>query len=236
MLWANNETGVIFPVEKIAALTSKKNAPLHIDASQAVGKIPIDLTTLPIQYLSLAGHKIYAPKGIGALYVHRHAFFTPLFLGSQENTRRGGTENVASCVALGKAATLAQTFLPLEMPREQALRDYLEKELLEKFDGVSLNGKKTNRLLSTSNLTFKGIQAAEALLLFDQEGLCCSAGSACHTKSKTPSHVLTAMERTPAEARASLRFSLGRFTTEEEINRALEIIPRVVRKLRKMGP
>ena len=234
LLWANNETGVIFPIEKITEITKKKNIPLHVDASQAVGKIPIDLTTLPIEYLSLSGHKIYAPKGIGALYVHRHAFFTPLFLGSQENARRGGTENVASCVALGKAASLAQTFLPLEMPREGALRDHLEKELLEKIEGISLNGEKTNRLLSTSNLSFKGIQAAEALLLFDQEGLCSSAGSACHTKSKTPSHVLTAMKRTPAEARASVRFSLGRFTTEEEVNRALEIIPRVVRKLKKM--
>jgi cysteine desulfurase len=164
--------------------------------------------------------------------VHRHTFYNPLFPGSQENGRRGGTENIPTIVALGKAAELAQQLLPTEMAREAALRDYLEEELFKKINGVSLNGEKIKRLCNTSNLSFTGIQAAEALLLLDREGLCCSAGSACNTKSKTPSHVLTAMGCTSAEARSSLRFSLGRFTTREEIDRALEIIPRVVKKLR----
>ncbi|MFZ4116265.1 MAG: cysteine desulfurase family protein [Chthoniobacterales bacterium] len=232
LLWANNESGVIFPIEKIAAIAQQKKVPLHLDAVQAVGKIPIDLATFSVDYLSLAGHKFYAPKGIGALYVHRHAFYTPLFPGSQEHGRRGGTENIPAIVALGKAAELALQLLSTEMTREAALRDSLEEELFKKIDSIFLNGEKTNRLSNTSNFSFTGIQAAEALLLLDQEGVCCSAGSACNTKSKTPSHVLTAMRLTLAEARSSLRFSLGRFTTQEEIDRVLEIIPRVVKKLR----
>jgi len=232
LLWANNETGVIFPIEKIAEITHRKNLSLHLDAVQAVGKIPINLATLPVDYLSLSGHKIYAPKGIGALYVHRHACYQPLFPGSQENARRGGTENVASCVALGKAAALAQDLLMTEMPRESSLRDYLEEEIIKKIPHVSRNGEKNNRLANTSNLTFEGIEAAQALLLFDQAGLCASAGSACNTKSKHPSHVLAAMGRTPQEAASSLRFSLGRFTTQEEIDHALNIIVPVITKLR----
>ncbi|MDH4470553.1 MAG: aminotransferase class V-fold PLP-dependent enzyme [Verrucomicrobiae bacterium] len=236
LIWANNETGVIFPIEKIIEITQRKKVTLHLDAVQAIGKIPIDLSKLPIDYLSLSGHKIYAPKGIGALYVHRHTLFRPLFPGSQENGRRGGTENVASCIALGKAAELAHQMLLHEMKRECALRDRLEKTLLEKIEGVSLNGVKKNRLSNTSNLCFHGIQAVEALLLLDLEGLCCSAGSACNTKSKTPSHVLSAMGLTHDEVSSSLRFSVGRFSTEEEIDHALNIIPRVVQKLRELAP
>lgn len=230
LLWANNETGVIFPIEEIAEITKRKQTSLHLDAVQAVGKIPIDLARVPVDYLSLSGHKIYAPKGIGALYVHRHAFYKSLFPGSQENGRRGGTENVAACVALGKAATLAKELLPIEMSREGHLRDYLEEEIHKKLTGVTLNGGE-NRLANTSNLRFKGIRAAEALLLFDQAGLCASAGSACNTKSKTSSHVLSAMGQTPEEASASIRFSLGRFTTKEEIDAALTIISNVIKKL-----
>ncbi|MCF7729613.1 MAG: aminotransferase class V-fold PLP-dependent enzyme [Chthoniobacterales bacterium] len=235
LIWANNETGVIFPIEKIIEITQRKKVTLHFDAVQAIGKIPIDLSTLPIDYLSLSGHKIYAPKGIGALYVHRHTLFTPLFPGSQENGRRAGTENVASCIALGKAAELAHQMLPLEMKRQCALRDRFEKTLLEKMEGVSLHGEKRNRLSNTSNLCFRGIQAVEALLLLDQEGLCCSSGSACNTKLKTPSHVLSAMGLTRDEVNSSLRFSIGRFSTEEEIDHALNIIPRVVQKLRELA-
>lgn len=234
LLWGNNETGVLFPIEEIAAIVASKKSTLHIDAVQAVGKIPINLASTPIHYLSLSGHKIYAPKGIGALYVHRHAFYRPLLLGSQENERRGGTENVASIVALGKAAELASFYLAEEAARETKLRLRLEEELVRSLKKVQLNGNKTACLPNTSNFTFEGIQAAEALLLLDREGLYCSAGSACNTTSQTPSPVLNAMGRTSVEARASLRISLGRFTTEEEIDRTLEIIPRIIKKLRSL--
>lgn len=232
LLWANNETGVIFPIEKIAAITKQKNITLHVDAVQAVGKIPINLRAIEIQYLSLSGHKICAPKGVGALYIHRHLRYTRLLRGHQEERRRGGTENVASIVGLGEACQRASERLAGEIPRQAALRDYFEQSLLNDLVDVQRNGKLEYRLVNTSNLTFHGIEAESALMLLDQEGLCCSIGSACSSGSKNPSHVLTAMGLSPAEARASLRFSLGCFTTEAEINRALEIIPRVITKLR----
>jgi cysteine desulfurase len=232
LLWGNNETGVLFPMEKIAAIAAAKNVLLHIDAVQVVGKIPINLATLPISYLSLSGHKIYAPKGIGALYVHRHAPYKAFLQGSQEEGRRGGTENVASIVALGEAARVARKVLSNEFLREAALRDRLEAGLCSKIENVWIDGVKAERLPNTSHLTFEGIDAATALLLLDEQGLYCSAGSACNTASRDPSPVLTAMGRSRKEASAGLRFSLGRFTTEEEIDSALEIIPRVIEKLR----
>jgi cysteine desulfurase len=236
LLWANNETGILFPVEEIAAITKRKKVPLHLDAVQAAGKVPINLETLGAQYVSLSAHKLYAPKGIGALYLNRKARYTPLLRGSQEETRRGGTQNVASIVAFGKAAELATAALLTAPEHIAALRDRFEQTLLSTIQGVRRNGASEPRLPNTSNLTFSGIEAESALLLFDQEGLCCSAGSACSSGSINPSHVLTAMGVTRDEARASLRFSFGRTTTEEEIDRALEIIPRVVAKLRSAQP
>jgi cysteine desulfurase len=236
LLWANNETGILFPVEEIAAITKRKKVPLHLDAVQAAGKVPINLETLGAQYVSLSAHKLYAPKGIGALYLNRKARYTPLLRGSQEETRRGGTQNVASIVAFGKAAELATAALLTAPEHIAALRDRFEQTLLSTIQGVRRNGAAEPRLPNTSNLTFSGIEAESALLLFDQEGLCCSAGSACSSGSINPSHVLTAMGVTRDEARASLRFSFGRTTTEEEIDRALEIIPRVVAKLRSAQP
>lgn len=233
LLWGNNETGVLFPMEKIASLAAAKNVPLHVDAVQVVGKIPINLETLPISYLSLSGHKIYAPKGVGALYVHRHAPHKALFQGSQEEGRRGGTENVASIVALGEAAKVAQQLLVKEVAREAALRDRLEEGLVSRIKNVRVNGAKKERLPNTSHLTFEGIDGAAALMLLDQEGISCSAGSACNTASRDPSSVLTAMGRSRKEALAGLRFSVGRFTTKAEIDKALEIIPRVIEKLRR---
>jgi len=236
LLWANNETGLLFPVEEIAAITKRKKVPLHLDAVQAAGKVPINLETVGAQYVSLSAHKLYAPKGAGALYLNRKARYTPLLRGSQEETRRGGTQNVASIVAFGKAAELATAAL-LTAPKHIAtLRDRFEQTLLSTIQGVRRNGAAEPRLPNTSNLTFSGIEAESALLLFDQEGLCCSAGSACSSGSINPSHVLTAMGVTRDEARASLRFSLGRTTTEAEIDRALEIIPRVITKLRATQP
>ncbi len=235
LLLANNETGVIFPIEKIAAIAAEKNIPLHVDAVQAAGKIPIDLQSVPISYLSLSGHKIYAPKGVGALYVHRHASYSPLLYGSQEGARRGGTENVASIVAFGHAAMMAQEKLLAESLRLTALRNDFEKRVMSFVSHVSLNGSNAPRLSNTSSLTFDGIEAAAALFLFDKENLYCSAGSACNTQSRTPSHVLSAMGLALQEARATLRFSFGRFTTDTEIDQALDVIPNVITKLRALS-
>jgi cysteine desulfurase len=236
LLWANNETGVIFPVEEIAAISARKKVPLHLDAVQAAGKVPINLSELVAQYVSLSAHKLYAPKGVGALYVNRRARYTPLLRGSQEESKRGGTQNVASIVAFGKAAELAQAHLLASAERIGSLRDRFEKTILATIDGVRRNGTDEPRLPNTSNLTFAGIEAETALLLFDKERLCCSAGSACSSGSINPSHVLTAMGVTREEARASLRFSLGRTTTDNDIDHALEIINHTVAKLRAERP
>ena len=236
LLWANNETGVLFPIEKIASMALEKKVPLHLDAVQAAGKVTIDLSKLNVQYVSLSAHKLYAPKGVGALYVNKRARYTPLLRGSQEDGRRGGTQNVASIVAFGKAAELALTQLPSSPDRIRTLRDRFEDTLLSSIEGARRNGAASPRLPNTSNLTFPGIEAETALLLFDKEGLCCSAGSACSSGSINPSHVLTAMGVTRDEARASLRFSFGRTTTEADIDRALEIIPRIIAKLRAQLP
>jgi cysteine desulfurase len=222
LLWANNETGILFPVEEIAAITRSKKVPLHLDAVQAAGKVPINLEALGAQYVSLSAHKLYAPKGAGALYVNRRARYTPLLRGSQEETRRGGTQNVASIVAFGKAAELALAAMTTAPERIAALRNRFEQTLLSTIEGVRRNGTEEPRLPNTSNLSFSGIEA--------------EAGSACSSGSINPSHVLTAMGVTRDEARASLRFSLGRTTTEVEIDRALEIITRVVAKLRAALP
>lgn len=236
LLWANNETGILFPIQEIAAITARKKVPLHLDAVQAAGKVPINLEELGAQYVSLSAHKLYAPKGVGALYVNRRARYTPLLRGSQEESKRGGTQNVASIIAFGKAAELARNNLQSAADRIAKLRNRFEQTLLSSVEGVRRNGADEPRLPNTSNLTFSGIDAETALLLFDKEGLCCSAGSACSSGSINPSHVLTAMGVSRNEARASLRFSLGRTTTEAEIDRALEIIPRVIAKLHAAKP
>jgi cysteine desulfurase len=236
LLWANNETGVIFPVEEIAAIAARKKIPLHLDAVQAAGKVRINLSELGVQYVSLSAHKLYAPKGVGALYVNRRARYTPLLRGSQEESKRGGTQNVASIVAFGKAAELAQAHLLASAERITRLRDRFEKTILSTIDGVRRNGTDEPRLPNTSNLSFTGIEAETALLLFDKEGLCCSAGSACSSGSINPSHVLTAMGVTRDEARSSLRFSLGRTTMDADIDHAIEIINRTVAKLRAEQP
>jgi len=236
LLWANNETGVLFPIEEIVSITTRRKVPLHLDAVQAAGKVPINLEELNVQYASLSAHKLYAPKGVGALYVNRRARYTPLFRGSQEESKRGGTQNVASIIAFGKAAELAQAHLLMAAERTGKLRDRFEQTLITTIEGTRRNGTDEPRLPNTSNLSFTGIEAETALLLFDKEGLCCSAGSACSSGSINPSHVLTAMGVTRDEARASLRFSFGRTTTDAEIDRALEIIPRIIAKLRAAQP
>ena len=234
LLWANNETGVLFPVNEIAAIAQKKKTLLHIDAVQAFGKLPLSLEGSGIHFVSLSGHKLYAPKGVGGLYVSRRVKFTPLLRGSQENARRGGTQNVASIVAFGRAAELAHAHLG--DPALASLRDSLESHLIKTVPGSSVNGDPVHRLPNTTNISFDGIESEGALILLDEQGICCSAGSACTSGSVNPSHVLKAMGLSNDKARASLRFSLGRFTTAVDVEKVCVAIPRVIAKLRDLSP
>src|SRR6266480_3504011 len=234
MMWANNETGVLFPVEKIAEICREKGVLFHTDAVQATGKIPVRLRDTPINFLSLSAHKFHGPKGVGALYVNRRTRFHPLIAGGgQENGRRGGTENVASIVGLGTAAELAAKYFAEGKFNIRSMRDRFEKSVLETVSGASVNGADAARLSNTSSLSFEGIESSAALLLLDRQGICCSAGSACRTGSQEASHVLRAMNPTGDDARRSLRFSLGRFNTEAQIDRAIEVVPKVIEKLRQ---
>ena len=238
VMWANNETGVLFPVAEVAALARARGAFFHTDAVQAVGKIPINLRATPdIQFLSLAGHKLHAPKGVGALYVNRRVRWTPYLIGgSQENGRRAGTENVASIIALGKAAELAGAAMEDENTRVRALRDRFERGILETVPGTEINGDPSERLPNTANLFFPEIDGEGMLVLLDKAGLCASAGSACTAGSLHPSHVLTAMGFPSERARGSLRFSFSRFNTEEQIDRGLEVVQHAIERLRAMRP
>lgn len=233
VMWANNETGVLFPLERIAHVCSEHYVPLHVDAVQAVGKIAIDLSRVPITFLSLSGHKFHAPKGIGALYVRRGTKFTPFISGGhQEGGRRAGTENVASIVALGKAAELAAEYLGTESVNIRQLRDRLESTLLAALQNVVVNGDTTERLPNTSNVGFSGIEGDALLLMLGELGICASSGSACTSGSLEPSHVLQSM-RVPREVmHGSIRFSLSRYTTSEEIDIVTRQLPQIVGRLR----
>jgi cysteine desulfurase len=236
LMWANNETGVLFPIEEAAQICRNKGTIFHTDAVQAVGKIRIDLSRVPINFLSLSGHKLHAPKGVAALYVNRRTRFSPYFLGGgQENKRRGGTENTASIVAFGHAAELASAALNEEIGRVKALRDRFEEGMLETVSSVQINGDPTRRLPNTSNLAIEGVDSEGMLMLLDQRGICCSAGSACTAGSLEPSHVLKAMGFSSDRARGSLRFSFSRFNTKAEVEQALQIIPNAAEKLRSMS-
>ena len=235
VMWANNETGVIHPLQEVARICRSKGVFIHTDAVQAVGKMPIDLEVLPLHFLSLSGHKLHASKGVGALYVNRKARFQPLIVGGpQEGGRRAGTDNVASVVGLGKAAELAQATMEEENSRIRAMRDRFENALRGALEKVEVNGDPAMRLPNTSNLAFLGVDAQAILLKLDHEGVCCSLGSSCTTGAIEPSHVLRAMHMATERARSSLRFSFGRYNTEAELDKVLEIIPRVVRKLRQL--
>jgi cysteine desulfurase len=234
MMWANNETGVLFPVEKIAEICCRKGVLFHTDAVQAVGKIPVRLRDTAISFLSLSAHKFHGPKGVGAFYVNRRARFSPLIAGGgQENARRGGTENVASIVGLGKAAELAAKYPAPGKCSLGSMRDRFENAILETVSGSSVNGANALRIPNTSSLSFETIESSAALLLLDRHGICCSAGSACRTGSQEASHVLRAMNPKGDGARRSLRFSFGRFNTEAETDRAIEVLPKVIEKLRQ---
>jgi cysteine desulfurase len=236
LMWANNETGVLFPIEEAAEICRSKGTVFHTDAVQAVGKIEIDLRQVPINFLSLSGHKLHAPKGVAALYINRKTRFNPYLIGGgQENKKRGGTENTASIVALGKAAEIASSALREENTRVKALRDRFEQGLLDTVPSVQVNGHRIRRLPNTSNLAIEGIDSEGMLLLLDQKGICCSAGSACTAGALEPSHVLRAMGYSNERARGSLRFSFSRLNSEAEIDQALDIIPFAVEKLRSMN-
>src|SRR5438270_4214805 len=234
IMWANNETGVIFPIEKIAEICRQRGALFHSDAVQATGKIPMRLRDTAINFLSLSAHKFHGPKGVGALYINRRTRFRPLIAGgSQENGRRGGTENVASIVGLGKAAEQAAKYLEEGKCSIRSFRNRFEKSVLESVNGASVNGAGAPRIPNTSSFSFEGIESPAALLLLDRHGICCSAASACRTGSHDASHVLRAMNANGDSARRSLRFSFSRFNTEAEIDRAIEVIPKVIGKLRQ---
>jgi cysteine desulfurase len=233
MMWANNETGVLFPVQKVAEICRRKGVLFHTDAVQAVGKIPICLRETAINFLSLSAHKFHGPKGVGALYVNGRTRFRSFIAGGgQENGRRGGTENVAGIVGLGKAAELALKYLAEGKGSVRSMRDHFEKAVLETVNGASVNGAGALRIPNTSSFSFEGIESRSALLLLDRNRICCSAGSACRTGSQEASHVLRAMNPHGDGARRSLRFSFGRFNTEAEIDRAIEIVPKVIGELR----
>jgi cysteine desulfurase len=234
MIWANNETGVIAPVVPAAEIAHKKGVLFHSDAVQAAGKMPINLgDESPLAMLSLSGHKLHAPKGVGVLWASRHVRFSPVLIGGgQESGRRSGTENVASIVAFGKAAEVAAEALSNHvLDRITELRDAFEAELLLKLQGIEVNGDIDRRLANTSNLYFPGIDAEGLLILLDKAGVCCSPGSACSTGEVKPSRILTAMGHTAERARSSVRFSMSRLSTREEVGKGAELVVEAAKKL-----
>jgi cysteine desulfurase len=237
IMWANNETGTIFPVAELADLTHAAGALFHTDAVQVVGKLPIDVKATQIDFLSLSGHKLHGPKGIGALYIRKGVKYTPLIRGGhQERGRRGGTENVPGIIGLGKAAELAVGHLQEESGRVRRLRDRLEQSLVQRIGYCRVNGDHDNRLPNTSNIAFDHLDSEAILTNLDRAGIAASSGSACTAGSTMPSHVLKAM-RVPASAlQGVVRFSLSRETTSEEIDRVLETMPQIIQKLRAMSP
>ncbi|MBN2183051.1 MAG: cysteine desulfurase NifS [Sedimentisphaerales bacterium] len=237
IMYANNETGVIFPAEEIAALAAEKGVIFHTDAVQAVGKIPLDLKHSNIDMLSLSGHKLHGPKGVGVLFVRKGTRLSPFMLGGhQEAGKRAGTENVPGIVGLGKACELAQKNIKEENERVKKLRDKLEQAILEKCPDCRLNGDKDNRLPNTSNISFEYIEGEAILLMLDQYGICASSGSACTSGSLEPSHVLRAMGVPFTAAHGSIRFSLSRYNTGEEVNFVIYKIPAIINRLRELSP
>ena len=237
VMWANNETGVVFPIEEIAAICRSKGVLFHTDATQAPGKLKIDAHGLGLDMITLSAHKLHAPKGIGLLFIRRKVKFQPYLIGGhQERGKRGGTENVASIVGFGRAAELALDHLDDENTRVRALRDRLENTILGTIPNTIRTGAKEPRLPNTSNIAFESVEAEGILHLLDQLGICVSSGSACTTGSLDPSHVLTAMGMKPARARGCVRFSLGIYNTDEEVDYLLHHIPGVIARLRENSP
>lgn len=239
IMWANNETGIIFPIEKIGKIIKKKNpeTKFFVDGVQAAGKIKMDVQAAQIDALSISGHKFHAPKGIGALYVKAGTLFSPLIIGGhQERGKRAGTENVPYIVGIGKAAQLAQEGLEYEATEVKRLRDKLENGLLKKIFNARLNSSITNRVPNTSNIGFEYIEGELILLYLSDAGICASSGSACTSGSLEPSHVLRAMGIPFTSLHGSIRFSLSRYTTEREIDTVIEVVPAIIDKLVKISP
>jgi cysteine desulfurase len=236
IMWANNETGVLFPVERIAALCKSRHVPYHCDGTPAVGKIPVDVHALGIDAMSCASHKFHGPKGVGALYTRRGLRIRPLIIGGpQEHSHRGGTENVPGIVGMGKAAEIAKAALP-QMAHVATLRDRLERTILSTIENSRVNGRTDTRLPNTTNIGFSRLEAEAILLLLSEQGICASAGAACSSGSLEPSHVLQAMHIDPRTAHGAIRFSLSRYTTEADIDRALQTLPKVIDRLRAVLP
>jgi cysteine desulfurase len=237
IMYANNETGVVFPIEEIGAIVKEKGALFHTDAVQAVGKIPLDMARSTIDMLSLSGHKLHAPKGIGILYLRKGVPFRPFLVGGhQEKNRRSGTENTASIIALGKACELAGKHMEDENTRVKSMRDRLEKELLALIPNGRINGGKAERLPNTLSIALEFVEGEAILLLLSEHGICASSGSACTSGSLEPSHVLRAMGVPFTCAHGSIRFSLSRFTTDAEIDLVIRELPPIIRHLREMSP
>lgn len=237
IMWANNESGVIFPIDEISQIVKEHGIIFHTDAIQAVGKLPIDVRKVSVDMLSLSGHKIYAPKGVGALYLRKGTKFSPFLIGGhQEGGRRGGTENVASIIGLGKACELAWGHLDEQRTRVKALRDHLEKELLKRIPEAMINGDQEHRLPNTTSIGFEYVEGESILLMMDQFGICASSGSACTSGSLEPSHVLRAMGVPFTAAHGSIRFSLSIYNTPEEIDFIIDNLPPIIARLREMSP
>jgi len=237
LMWANNETGVIFPVEEAAAIAKAKGALFHTDAVQAVGKIPINMAESSIDMLSLSGHKLHAPKGIGVLYLRKGTPYRPFMVGGhQEKSRRAGTENTAAIIALGKACELAGKNMDIENGQVKVFRDRLEKTLMEIVPKARINGGAAERLPNTTSIAFEFVEGEAILLLLSEFGICASSGSACTSGSLEPSHVLRAMGVPFTCAHGSIRFSLSRYTTEEHVDTVIMELPPIISRLRQMSP
>jgi cysteine desulfurase len=237
IMWANNETGTIFPIERLAELAHEAGALFHTDAVQAVGKIAINVADSEIDMLSLSGHKLHAPKGIGALYVRRGVRLRPMLRGGhQERGRRAGTENAPSIIGLGKAAELALEYMSDEQTRVRALRDRLETGILQRVANCFVTGDVEHRLPNTANIAFEYIEGEGILLMLNKAGIAASSGSACTSGSLEPSHVLRAMKVPYTAAHGAIRFSFSRENTEEDVDRVIEAVPPIIAKLREMSP
>ncbi len=237
IMHANNETGVIFPIEEIGKIIKEKGALFHCDAVQAIGKIPVNLKNSHIDLLSMSGHKLHAPKGVGVLFIRKGVRIDPLMIGGhQEDNRRSGTENVPYIIGLGKACELAEGFVKQEQTEVRRLRDKLEKGIKDQLTHVVISGENSERLPNTSNVSFEYVEGEATLLLLDMAGIATSSGSACTTGSAEPSHVLQAMGIPPVTSRGTIRFSLSKYNTEDDVDYILEKLVPIIKRLQSLSP